>query len=202
MWRKTGHLSLKKRKNLLYSVFENKNILSAKRWYLKCVNWIQHCNFMVRNRYQFIFVFFVFTQTYELISWKKTFNRQVPYFDMMGLYNNRQNNRWNYQKCVMRSSACSLKLFLDDPRIFLKIVIVLTVIQWLQIFFCETEVGSGNSNGQGNKTKEEGREGEEKSARSAPTGPGAQTRDLPRARRRSPAARHGGCLDKQAFPCL
>ena len=50
--------------------------------------------------------------------------------------------------------------------------------------------------------KEEGREGGEKSARSAPAGPGAQTRDLPRARRGSPAARQGGCLDKQAFPCL
>ena len=36
--------------------------------------------------------------------------------------------------------------------------------------------------------KEEGREG-------------ARTRDLLRARRGSPAARHGGCLDKQAFPC-
>ena len=50
--------------------------------------------------------------------------------------------------------------------------------------------------------KEEGREGGEKSARSAPAGPGAWTRNLPRARQGSPAARHGGCLDKQAFPCL
>ena len=41
--------------------------------------------------------------------------------------------------------------------------------------------------------KEEGREGGEKSARSAPAGPGARTRDLPRARRGSPAARQGGC---------
>ena len=49
--------------------------------------------------------------------------------------------------------------------------------------------------------KEEGREGGEKSARSAPAGPGARTRDLPRARRGSPAARHGGS-DKLAFPCL
>ena len=48
--------------------------------------------------------------------------------------------------------------------------------------------------------KEEGREGGEKSAR--PAGPGARTRDLPRGRWGSPAARHGGCLDKQAFPCL
>ena len=50
--------------------------------------------------------------------------------------------------------------------------------------------------------KEEGREGGEKSARSAPTGHGARTRDLPRARWGSPAARQGSCLDKQAFPCL
>ena len=50
--------------------------------------------------------------------------------------------------------------------------------------------------------KEEGREGGEKRARSALTGTGAQTRDLPRARPGSPAAGHGGCLDKQAFPCL
>ena len=38
--------------------------------------------------------------------------------------------------------------------------------------------------------------------KSAPAGPGAQTRDLPRARQGSPAARQGGYLDKQAFPCL
>ena len=43
---------------------------------------------------------------------------------------------------------------------------------------------------------------EKKSARSAPAGPGTRTRDLPRARRGSPAARQGGCLDKQDFPCL
>ena len=50
--------------------------------------------------------------------------------------------------------------------------------------------------------KEEGREGGEKSARSAPAGPGPRTRDLLRARRGSGAAGQGGCLDKQAFPCL
>ena len=49
--------------------------------------------------------------------------------------------------------------------------------------------------------RKEGR-GEKKRVRSAPAGPGARTRDLPRARWGSPAARHGGCLDKQAFPCL
>ena len=52
------------------------------------------------------------------------------------------------------------------------------------------------------KLSPEGGRKEKKSARSAPAGPGARTRDLPRARRGSPAARHGGCLDKQAFPCL
>ena len=41
-----------------------------------------------------------------------------------------------------------------------------------------------------------------KKARTAPAGSGARTRDLPRARRGSGAARQGGCLDKQAFPCL
>ena len=51
------------------------------------------------------------------------------------------------------------------------------------------------------RRRKEGRV-EKKSARSTPAGPGARTRDLPRARRGSPAARHGGCLDKQAFPCL
>ena len=43
--------------------------------------------------------------------------------------------------------------------------------------------------------KEEGREGGEKKR-------AQRARGLPRARRESPAARHGGCLDKQAFPCL
>ena len=50
--------------------------------------------------------------------------------------------------------------------------------------------------------KDKGREGGEKSACSAPAGAGARTQDLPRARRGSPAARHGGCLDKQPFPCV
>ena len=50
--------------------------------------------------------------------------------------------------------------------------------------------------------EKEGREGGEKSARSVPAWAGARTRDLPRARRGFPAAGHGCCLDKQAFPCL
>ena len=50
--------------------------------------------------------------------------------------------------------------------------------------------------------KEEGREGGEKKRAQRAAGPGARTWDLPRARRGSPAARQGGCLDKQAFPCL
>ena len=51
---------------------------------------------------------------------------------------------------------------------------------------------------------EGGRKGgwRKKSTRSAPARRGAQTRDLPRATRGSPAARHGGCSDKLAFPCL
>ena len=52
------------------------------------------------------------------------------------------------------------------------------------------------------KLSPEGGRVEKKSVCSASTGPGARTRDLPRARRGSPAARQGGCLDKQAFPCL
>ena len=48
--------------------------------------------------------------------------------------------------------------------------------------------------------KEEGREGGEK--KHVQRARRAETQDLPRARRGSPAARQGGCLDKQAFPCL
>ena len=44
--------------------------------------------------------------------------------------------------------------------------------------------------------KEEGREGGEKKHAQRARG----TRDLPRARQGSPAARQGGCLGKQAFP--
>ena len=50
--------------------------------------------------------------------------------------------------------------------------------------------------------KEEGREGGEKKRAQRARRAGARTRDLPRARRGSGAARQGGCLDKQAFPCL
>ena len=53
--------------------------------------------------------------------------------------------------------------------------------------------------GKGQK-KEGGREGGEKSMCSTLTGARARTRDLPRARRGSPAAHHGICLDKRAFP--
>ena len=51
------------------------------------------------------------------------------------------------------------------------------------------------------RRRKEGRVGK-KSARSAPDGPVARTRDLPCARRGSPAARQGDCLDMQAFACL
>ena len=44
----------------------------------------------------------------------------------------------------------------------------------------------------------EGRVGK-RFTRSTPAMTGARARDLPRARRESPAAYHGGCLDKQAF---
>ena len=43
---------------------------------------------------------------------------------------------------------------------------------------------------------------EKKAHTSRPRGLGAQTQDLPRAGRGSPATRQGSCLDKQAFPCL
>ena len=39
--------------------------------------------FYGQNRSQFLFIFFVVSQSFELISWK-TVNRQVPYFDTMG----------------------------------------------------------------------------------------------------------------------
>ena len=47
--------------------------------------------------------------------------------------------------------------------------------------------------------KEEGKEGGEKSMHSASAGPGARTWDLPRARRGSPAARHGGFWTSKPF---
>ena len=50
--------------------------------------------------------------------------------------------------------------------------------------------------------KEEGREGAGKKRAQRARRARARTWDLPRARGGSPAARHGGCLDKQAFPCL
>ena len=49
--------------------------------------------------------------------------------------------------------------------------------------------------------KEEGREGGEEKA-CAPVGARVRSRDLPRARRETPAACHGHCLDKSAFPWL
>ena len=53
-----------------------------------------------------------------------------------------------------------------------------------------------------NLPKGEGREVEKKIAHSTLVGAGTQAWDLPRARKESPAARHRGCLDKQAFLCL
>ena len=49
---------------------------------------------------------------------------------------------------------------------------------------------------------EGGRKGGWRKSGRARAGPGARTRDPLRARRGSGAARQGGCLYKQAFPCL
>ena len=51
------------------------------------------------------------------------------------------------------------------------------------------------------KKRKEGKVERKKRAQRACGGRGSNG-DLPRARRGSPAARQGGCLDKQAFPCL
>ena len=57
--------------------------------------------------------------------------------------------------------------------------------------------GGGEGAWKKNLPKEEGREsGGKKSAHSAPTGARARSWDLPYDRRRSPAARHGSCLNK------
>ena len=55
---------------------------------------------------------------------------------------------------------------------------------------------------QSNFPKEERREGGDKNTHSVPTRARTQTWDLSCAKQESPAARHGCCLDKQAFPCL
>ena len=57
-----------------------KSILSAQRWYLSCVNWMQHCNFTVKNRN---FSFFFLLHTVMDYSWN-AYNQQVPCFDVMG----------------------------------------------------------------------------------------------------------------------
>ena len=57
--------------------------------------------------------------------------------------------------------------------------------------------------GGGEGAKKRGREGgERKSGAARQKGSGLEPGTYPRARRESPAVRHGGCLDKQAFPCL
>ena len=60
--------------------------------------------------------------------------------------------------------------------------------------------GLGGEGAKKTLPKEEGREGGEKSARGRRAR--GSNQDLLHARRGSPAARHGGCLDKQTFPCL
>ena len=60
-----------------------KSILLTQRWYHSHVNWMQHCNFMVKNKSKFLFIFFVFSHTNGVISWN-AFYRQLPWFDVMG----------------------------------------------------------------------------------------------------------------------
>ena len=60
-----------------------KSILLTKRWHHSYVNWMQHCNFMVKNKSKFLFIFFVFSHTNGVISWN-AFYRQLPCFDVMG----------------------------------------------------------------------------------------------------------------------
>ena len=60
-----------------------KSILLTQRWYHSYVNWMQHWNFMDKNKYQFLFIFFVFSYTNGVISWNALY-RQLPCFDVMG----------------------------------------------------------------------------------------------------------------------
>ena len=60
-----------------------KSILLTQRWYHSCVNWMQHCNFMVKNKSLFLFIFFVFSHTNGVISWN-AFYQQLHCFDVMG----------------------------------------------------------------------------------------------------------------------
>ena len=60
-----------------------KNILLTQRWYHSCVNWMQHCNFMVKNNSLISFIYYVFSHTNGVISWN-AFYRQLPCFDVMG----------------------------------------------------------------------------------------------------------------------
>ena len=60
--------------------FNWKSVSSAQRWYHSCVNWMQHCNFMVKNRSEFFFIFFVFfSHIKQIISWILPFpNTSAP----------------------------------------------------------------------------------------------------------------------------
>ena len=78
---KTGQLSVTK-KNVIFLLSE-RAILLTQRWYHSYVNWMQHCNFMVKNKSKFLFIFFVFSHTNGVISWN-AFYRQLPCFDVMG----------------------------------------------------------------------------------------------------------------------
>ena len=82
-----------------------KSILLTQRWYHSYVNWMQHCNFMVKNKSYFLFIFFVFSHTNGVISWN-AFYRQLPCFDVMGhifslLFSSLYNYHYHYHlKCL------------------------------------------------------------------------------------------------------
>ena len=61
-----------------------KSILSAQKWYLLIVNWMQQCNFVVKIDLNFYFLCFFF-HTNGLIFWN-AFTQQVPCFDVMVTY--------------------------------------------------------------------------------------------------------------------
>ena len=60
-----------------------KTILLTQRWYHSCVNWMQHCNFMVKISLNFFLFSLFFPHTNGVISWNAIY-RQLPCFDVMG----------------------------------------------------------------------------------------------------------------------
>ena len=95
-----------------------------------------------------------------------------------------------------------VKWFPDSSMIITGcITLILMKYDIYQWYYCWTDL-SGSDNPNTFTRVEEGREGGEKNVRSTSAGAGARTRDFPHARRGSPAACHGSCLDKPAFPWL